>query len=79
MAKNLEEKKSGQIKIICLTFCVLHYAPSGLYLTHEFRRAHLNTFFQCSKGIKWQLFHQRKKKGAPQFLSPYYLFILLGI
>ena len=26
-----------------------------------------------------QLFHQRKRKGAPQFLSPYYLFIVHGI
>ena len=45
MATKLEEKKLGQIKIIRLTFCILLYAPSRLYLTHEFRRARLNTFF----------------------------------
>ena len=81
MAKKLEgkKKKSRQIKIICLTFGVLLYTLSRLYLTHEFRHACLNTYFQCSKGIKLQLFHQRKRKCAPQFLSPYYLFIVLRI
>ena len=70
MATKLEEKKLGQIKIIWLTFCILLYAPSRLYLTHEFRRVRLNTFFSMFKGHKIATFPPKKKKRCSSISFP---------
>ena len=76
MATKLEEKKSGKIKIIWLTFCILLYAPSRLYLTHEFRRARLNTFFSMFKGHKIATFPPKKKKRCSSIFFPHIIYLL---
>ena len=75
IAKKLQTKIKMDTNLY-LTFFLLLYAPSRLYLTCKFRHARLNTFFSVQHAQNHKLFHQIKRKVLLNFL-PRCIFYLL--